>query len=1369
LFDLVTINGNQINVRNRGNSGTGHGWAGAHMVVWNCKASSFSVRNPPTARNWLVGSIGTIASSSGFSVGADPPGTYDSSGPSGTGKAVHMRSLYYGQLQQRMKWPGSDFREVWLGDVDQHSSTGGTGETVNCDATWLSEVEAIGAPPADAKFDFLVGNRHAACTLDFSLDPGDTIVAASLTVSLRGIGSAAADSIWLDSAASPQTYASLGWTPISTTAPTLRTMEVSPSLLADGRLNLAFGPNTAVDFATLHLQVQKAQPASQVIILNPVADTYVMGGVNASTNFGTASTLVTKDDTSADFDRETFLRWDLSGVSGKIVDAKVRLAGVTTGQTGNESCATFVSSDTWGETTVNYTDKPASGELFAQWLPVAGQAVEFTVTPQAVDTMLGDDLLSLSILSTDNYGANGLVNYASRENPTAADRPQLILTIDNTSPTISDVADQTVDEDTSTAALPVIIGGDLPQTLSGTSSNPALVPNANIVFGGSGANRTVTVSPVAHQSGTTTITLTTSNGTLVATDTFTLTVTGVSDAAIKAATGSALNLTNAWTGALVPVNPDTATWNATSLTGAMTLGANLSWAGLIVNDPAAALTLNGTQTLTLGSGGINLSAGTVNLTLNHPVILGEDQTWNVGPGRTLAATSRISGSRTLTKAGTGALVLSGLSATAASNYTGTTTISHGTLAISANDPFFTGGLTFGSANGSALVGTLDLSTSSATYAGMALVRTNNATANTVPIGSGETLTLSGGMTLGYDAAGGSGATDSKLTVTGGGSMAVNGTTISIGVNQAAQNAGYSSRGTLDVSALAAFNTNVTTFNMGVGSTTTGVGNVLLSNTANTIQATTLAVANTGGNNGNGTSTLTLGTGTNVIRADTIEIGKGKGSSPGMVKFASQIPGSPGTVTIADKAGTAAANITVANVNGVGTSGGAIGTLDLRGHTATVDAGTLLISRNNGGSSTAASSTNGTVHFDAGTFTAATLIMAQKSAVATGTATATLNVGGGSFTVNTAFTLGSQTGSGASVATLNLTGGTLNTFANILEGGGNTTSKITLDGGTLNLNGNAIGGATPIDTLEFKSGTVQDVSQINNGTGGLTKTTLGTLTITGTNSYTGATTVSTGTLALSGSLAGPLTVNGGILAPQGLPATASDFALNAGGTFQARVTGSTDGTQYDQFAAGGTVTLAGPLDLAAGPGLAPGTSFRILNKTSAGPVSGTFSGKPESSVFTDDGYPWIISYVGGDGNDVVLTLAAPIQAWRFQYFGTIENSGAAADTFDANGDGEVNLLEFATGQNPHAASLVVLTAIRSASALEITYTRSKEALTGGMIFAVEWSDTLAPNPWSVAGVTQEILTDNGTVQSVKATVPNAAAIPKRFARLKVTSP
>ena len=528
LFDGVAINGNEINVRNRGNSGTGHGWAGAYMAVWNCEADGFRVRNPPTARNWLIGSIGPIGSSSGFAVGADPAGTYDSSGP--TGKAVHPRSLYYGQLQQRLKWPGSEFREVWLGDVDQHNSTDAAGNTVNCDAAWLAQVEALDALPAESTFDTLVGNRYSAFTFDCPLDPGDTIVAASLTVSLRAVGSATNDSLWLDSTSSPQSFSSLGWTPVATTAPTVRTMEVAPALLADGRLNIALGTNSRVDFAVLHLQVQKVQPSTHTVTLTPVADAYVQGGTSAGNNFGTATSLQTKDITASDVNRESFLRWDLSGVSGKIVQAKVRLAGTAASQAGNESCATLVSSDTWSETTVTFNNKPASGKLFAQWLPATGQPVEFSVTPQVADTLLGDGKLSLRILSTDNYGGAGNVTYASRENSTAANRPQLILTFENLAPTISNLANVAVNVNTSTAALPVVIGDDFTAvaslSLSGTSSNPTLLPNANIVFGGSAANRTVTVTPAANQLGSSTITVTVSDGTATASDTFLLTVTG---------------------------------------------------------------------------------------------------------------------------------------------------------------------------------------------------------------------------------------------------------------------------------------------------------------------------------------------------------------------------------------------------------------------------------------------------------------------------------------------------------------------------------------------------------------------------------------------------------------------------------------------------------------------------------------------------------------------------------------------------------------------------------------------------------------------------------------------------------------------------
>ena len=50
------------------------------------------------------------------------------------------------------------------------------------------------------------------------------------------------------------------------------------------------------------------------------------------------------------------------------------------------------------------------------------------------------------------------------------------------------------------------------------------MPNANIVFGGSGASRTVTVTPAANQNGTATITVTVSDGALTASDTFLLTV-----------------------------------------------------------------------------------------------------------------------------------------------------------------------------------------------------------------------------------------------------------------------------------------------------------------------------------------------------------------------------------------------------------------------------------------------------------------------------------------------------------------------------------------------------------------------------------------------------------------------------------------------------------------------------------------------------------------------------------------------------------------------------------------------------------------------------------------------------------------------------
>ena len=60
--------------------------------------------------------------------------------------------------------------------------------------------------------------------------------------------------------------------------------------------------------------------------------------------------------------------------------------------------------------------------------------------------------------------------------------------------------------------------------MSGSSSNTTLVPNANVVFGGSGASRTVTVTPATGQTGTAVITVTVSDGQLSTPTNFQLTV-----------------------------------------------------------------------------------------------------------------------------------------------------------------------------------------------------------------------------------------------------------------------------------------------------------------------------------------------------------------------------------------------------------------------------------------------------------------------------------------------------------------------------------------------------------------------------------------------------------------------------------------------------------------------------------------------------------------------------------------------------------------------------------------------------------------------------------------------------------------------------
>ncbi len=112
----------------------------------------------------------------------------------------------------------------------------------------------------------------------------------------------------------------------------------------------------------------------------------------------------------------------------------------------------------------------------------------------------------------------------------------------NDAPTISVVPDQFLSEDTTTAPLAITLG-DIDTsvnalTVSASSSNQGLIPNGNLVVSGTGANRTVTITPSANMNGgPVTITLIVSDGTLTSQQTFTVNVAAVNDLPIVAPQG----------------------------------------------------------------------------------------------------------------------------------------------------------------------------------------------------------------------------------------------------------------------------------------------------------------------------------------------------------------------------------------------------------------------------------------------------------------------------------------------------------------------------------------------------------------------------------------------------------------------------------------------------------------------------------------------------------------------------------------------------------------------------------------------------------------------------------------------------------------
>jgi autotransporter-associated beta strand protein len=157
----------------------------------------------------------------------------------------------------------------------------------------------------------------------------------------------------------------------------------------------------------------------------------------------------------------------------------------------------------------------------------------------------------------------------------------------------------------------------------------------------------------------------------------------------KANNTTALNLPESWTGGAVPGASDTAVYTGL---GALStaLGSDQSWVGISATNNSGIWTITGSETLTIGAGGITTGAGTSGgVKVSGGVHQSADAIYNVGTGRNVTFNGSLSGSGAIEKStGGGALILVNDN----SAYSGTITHSAGLIAVNGDSALGTGTL-----------------------------------------------------------------------------------------------------------------------------------------------------------------------------------------------------------------------------------------------------------------------------------------------------------------------------------------------------------------------------------------------------------------------------------------------------------------------------------------------------------------------------------------------------------------------------------------------------------------------------------------------------------------------------------------------------
>ena len=841
----------------------------------------------------------------------------------------------------------------------------------------------------------------------------------------------------------------------------------------------------------------------------------------------------------------------------------------------------------------------------------------------------------------------------------------------------------------------------------------------------------------------------------------------------------------------------------------------LTGTGSIIGTTGLALNGGGTVTLATNntySGTTNIGAGTLRIgaggTRGTP---GGGEIINEGVlvfdrSDTLTIAAVVSGTGSIEQAGAGTTIL-----TANNSFSGTTTVTAGTLQVGS------GGAT----------GTLG-NTSSISNNGTLAFNRDGSQVITAPIsGTGNLVQTGPGTTV----------LDNDMTYTG--ATTINGGTLQIGNNSVVGGVigPITDNGNLTISRSddIAFANTVT----GTGSVTHGGSGVLRLTGSNTYSG----------------NTVISGGGTLLLDATgaAIPAGTGVSISSGTLDFTSldltiaslaKPPSGTGTVyadpgkVLTVQGGNVTANQGLLDLQYIDSfvmdsSGGTFGAVTTAsGGTASVllppsssvTSATFAIGWNGPGGSGVTSGasvtlgTNTTIHSD-------TILVGSNSAQY-GTSTLNLNAGAGTPAVTIRGTSGgssranmtvghkkdSDYAGGSGVVDFAATGSVLDAMLGTLVigkheiGAGNfnnaTSGSFAFNAGTLdatsitlavggapnNKTANGIlttnGGTIKVETLTLvqDSGGAMGTATVNlNPSGdGLTQPTLEATTITGQAAANAVINVNSATLR--NTPGSDLAITGTTLA---LTATADpDLTVEAGhsatlgtGTiYQASY--NPNSLDHPTLTATGDVvldnaTLALATSETPAAPITPGTKL-VLIDYAAGTLTGEFAGLADGDTVKVADQPFAIDYNDPAYGGKAVTLTAMAATTPFEDWLTLKGvtpggpNTAPAEDYDA--DGLANMVEYVLDTEPDSGTQTNLpVTTKSGADMIFTFTRLKAALAAGFTTEVEYSETLT-GTWTTATAGMfGAPVDHGATETVTVTIPIPGGATKLFARMKVVEP